>query len=218
MSHGVCVKHVNRGQPVTLCTSHTTTPSTIPQGKHVISVSKSYWQLYVPGRVSSPSILYNCSNGSCEQTNSVMNNSQLYSNVTASCLTINNVQEYGQYILAVHFNVDDARAKVNFSVTYGGIYAGQRKTITCIIYHVTLYISTIDISVLYGSKYALYCSDSDLDTTPGDWYHDGGPLHVYSWSLFITSATFDDDGGYQCRKQGRNVFNPPLQVYVYGKG
>ena len=121
MSYGVCVKHMNRGQPVTLCTSHTTTPSTIPQGKHVISVSKSYWQLYVPGRVSSP-VLYNCSNGSCEQTNSVMNNSQ-YSDITASCLTINNVQEYGQYILTVHFDVDDARAQVNFSVTYGGIYA-----------------------------------------------------------------------------------------------
>ena len=124
MSNGVCVKHVNRGEPVTLCTSHTTTPSTIPQGKHVISVSKSYWQLYVPGRVSIP-VLYNCSNGSCEQTYSVTNNSQ-YSDVTASCLTINNVQENSQYILAVHFNMDDARTEVNFSVTYGGIYACTR--------------------------------------------------------------------------------------------
>ena len=132
MSNGVCVKNVKRGQPVTLCASHTTTPSTIPQGKHVISVSNSYWQLYVPGRVSIP-VLYNCSNGSCEQTYSGTNNAQ-YSDVTASCLTINKVQEYGQYILAVHFNMDDARAQVIFSVTYGGIYARQRKAITCIIY------------------------------------------------------------------------------------
>ena len=72
--------------------------------------------------------------------------------------------------------------------------------------------------MLYGSTYALYCGDSDLDTTPGEWYRDGGPLYVYSRSYTITSATFNDDGKYQCRKQGRNVFNPPLQVYVYGKG
>ena len=215
MSGGVCVKHVQRGQPVTLCTSYTTTPSTIPQGKHVVSVSYSYWQLYVPNRVSFP-ILYNCSNGSCEQTHSNMDYVQ-YSDVTASCLTIDNVQEYSEYILAVYFNMGDVKSRVNFSVTHGGIYAHTKKAITC-IYHDTLYILEIGISVLYGSKHALHCGDSDPATTPGDWYHDNMPLRAYGWSYTITSATFSDDGAYQCRKKGRNVFRPPLQVYVYGKG
>ena len=37
------MKHVKRGQPVILCTKLTTTPSTIPLGKHVISVLYSSW-------------------------------------------------------------------------------------------------------------------------------------------------------------------------------
>ena len=61
------------------------------------------------------SILYNCSNGSCEQTHSIVDNVQ-YSDVTASCLTIDNVQEYSEYILAVYFNMGDVKARVNFSV------------------------------------------------------------------------------------------------------
>ena len=73
--------------------------------------------------------------------------------------------------------------------------------------------------MLYGSKHALYCGDSDPDNTLGDWYRDSVPLvGEYGWNYTITSATFNDDGKYQCRKKGRNVFRPFLQVYVYGKG
>ena len=59
----------------------------------------------------------------------------------------------------------------------------------------------------------MYCGDSN----PGDWFHDGKPLGMYSKSYTITNATFSDDGEYQCRRNGTNVFSSPLQVDVYGK-
>ena len=40
---------------------------------------------------------------------------------------------------------------------------------------------------------------------------------MYSRSYTIINATFDDDGEYQCRRNGRNVFPSPLEVEVYGK-
>ena len=70
---------------------------------------------------------------------------------------------------------------------------------------------------LYGSKQTLYCGDSDPDTPPGDWFHDGTQLTKHSRSYTIANATFDDDGEYQCRRNGTNVFSSPLQVDVYGK-
>ena len=119
MSDGVCVKHVKRGQPVTLCTSHTTTPSTIPQGKHVLSVMVYYWLSDTEGHRHG---LYHCysTNGSCERAPSNARNF-LYSDVSNSCLTIKNVQNDKKYILEMHYNGTDAETNVTFSVTCGGM-------------------------------------------------------------------------------------------------
>ena len=70
---------------------------------------------------------------------------------------------------------------------------------------------------MYSSEQTFYCGDSHPNTPPGDWFHDGKPLGVYSRSYTITNATFSDDGDYLCRRNGTNVFSSPLQVDVYGK-
>ena len=75
----------------------------------------------------------------------------------------------------------------------------------------------IDINLLYGRTHRLHCGDSDRNTAPGYWFHDGGLLGLYSRSYIIANATFDDDGEYQCRRNGTNVFSSPLQVDVFGK-
>ena len=61
----------------------------------------------------------------------------------------------------------------------------------------------------------MYCGDSNPNTPPGDWFHDGKPLGMYSKSYTITNATFSDDGEYQCRRNGGNALS--LKVHVYGK-
>ena len=43
----ICVKNLKRGQSVTLCISRTTTPSAIPQGKHVTTEYQSEWSQIV---------------------------------------------------------------------------------------------------------------------------------------------------------------------------
>ena len=121
MPRGNCVRHVKRGQPVTLCASHTTTPSTIPHGKHVVSVSSALWLTHTGGWQR----LY-CSNGSCTQNYSHLNY-RCHSNVSHSCLTINNAKkkEYS-YSLTVYFNPTNLmryRSFVHFHVTYEGMYA-----------------------------------------------------------------------------------------------
>ena len=70
---------------------------------------------------------------------------------------------------------------------------------------------------LYGSEQTIYCGDSDSKTPSGHWLHDGAPLAEHNRSYTITNATFDDDGEYQCRRNGTNVFSSPLLVDVYGK-
>ena len=123
MSRGYCVRHVTRGQPVTLCIRHTTTPSTIPQGKHVLSVSSSQWFIH---RGALQERLY-CSKGSCTQNYSHVYY-RCYSNVSHSCLTINNAQKKKYYYsLTVYFNpwptnLMRHRFIVHFHVTYEGMY------------------------------------------------------------------------------------------------
>ena len=100
-SDGVCIKHVKRGQPLTLCTSHTTTPSTIPQEKHIISVSSSTWWVY-----KNPHLIqiYSCLRESCTEVISSDVNHTRYSNVSDFCITINNLQEKEErYFLVTHF-------------------------------------------------------------------------------------------------------------------
>ena len=41
--NGICVKNIKRGQSATLCISRTTTPSVIPQGKHVTTEYQPKW-------------------------------------------------------------------------------------------------------------------------------------------------------------------------------
>ena len=71
--------------------------------------------------------------------------------------------------------------------------------------------------MLFGDALTLYCDESEPNTPPGDWYHDGKQLHMTSRRYTIANATFNDDGEYQCRRNGKNVFSTPLKVYVYGK-
>ena len=78
-------------------------------------------------------------------------------------------------------------------------------------------LSNLEQKVLYGKSLTIYCGDSDPNTPPGDWYHDGAPLGVYNRSYTIANATFDDDGEYECRRNGTNVSSFPLLVNVYGK-
>ena len=79
------------------------------------------------------------------------------------------------------------------------------------------FLLSLEIRLRYGKTRTIYCGNSDHNTPPGDWLHDGKPLGVYSRSYTIIDATFDDDGEYQCRRNGRNVFFSPLEVHVYGK-
>ena len=71
--------------------------------------------------------------------------------------------------------------------------------------------------MFYGRTHTLYCGDSDPDTPPGEWLLNGESLGVNSRSYNITNATFDDDGMYQCMRNGSGVFSTPLQVDVYGE-
>ena len=78
-------------------------------------------------------------------------------------------------------------------------------------------IFPIGIDLLYGGEYTLYCGDRDTNIRPGQWLRDGIHLGAYGRSYTITNATFSDDGKYQCRRNGKNVYPSPLQVYVFGK-
>ena len=71
--------------------------------------------------------------------------------------------------------------------------------------------------MLYGGQHTLYCGDSDPNTQPGDWLHDGKLLNVFNRSYTIANAVFSVDGEYQCKRKGVDVLSPPVQVYVYGK-
>ena len=120
MSRGNCVRHVPRGPPVILCTRHTTTPSTIPQGKHVISVFSSQWFIGIGALTQR---LY-CEKESCPQNYSYVNY-RCHSNVSHSCLTINNAHKDQYYSLEVHFNEPNLMpygSTVHFHVTFEGMY------------------------------------------------------------------------------------------------
>ena len=67
--------------------------------------------------------------------------------------------------------------------------------------------------VLYGTQQTLYCGDS----VSGEWYHNGIKLGTYNRSYTISNANFDDDGEYQCRRNGKNLLLSPFKVYVYGE-
>ena len=102
---------------MTLCTSHTTTPSTIPQGKHFFSVMVYYWLVDTDGQRHA---LYWCDSSSCVPGPSDTKDF-LYSDVSNSCLTIKNVQDDKKYILNIQYNGIDVQTNAIFSVTCGGM-------------------------------------------------------------------------------------------------
>ena len=114
--------HVRRGQLVILCTKITTTPSTVPKEKHVISVSKSLWLVTYRG-VSKT--LYTCSRGSCKQwSNSLDVNYTRYSVVTDKCLAITDVKMDEVYTLNVYFTpTTPHKSNVSFYMKYDGEYS-----------------------------------------------------------------------------------------------
>ena len=117
MSDGICAKHVKRGQSVTLCATHTTIPSTIPQGKHVLSVFEYDWLSDTEGQKH---VLYSCYKGSCRERSPYARNVS-YTDVSISCLTIKNVQNDKMYILDIHHNGIGAVTSATFYVTCGGM-------------------------------------------------------------------------------------------------
>ena len=96
---------------MTLCTSFISVPSTIPQGKHALSEFKSQWWAY---KYTGLIPIYNCSRISCTQGNSPDVNYTHYSNVTDSCLTIDNLQETEDYVFSAYFH---PRVTYNKTVT-----------------------------------------------------------------------------------------------------
>ena len=126
MSDGVCVKHIKRGQRVTLCTSHTTIPSIIPRGRNVLRVSGAIWKLI--DRNGAIKNLFTCSrDGDFYGAHpSSLYHSTHYSNVTESCLTINSAQRISMYVLRTYLHESDVltdtfHPDVYFYVTYGGM-------------------------------------------------------------------------------------------------
>ena len=110
---------------MTLCTRHTTAPSTIPQGKHLVGVLGLYWlQPYIMEDGSNSSTYYTCEkfHSNCKPTHSIMNFTP-HLNVSDSCFTIDNVQKSRTYNFLAHFNIHEDRAKVCFSVICGGMSA-----------------------------------------------------------------------------------------------
>ena len=79
-----------------------------------------------------------------------------------------------------------------------------------------VFIIVIGIPQAYGGAQTLYCGNVD-DDAPGEWFHNGKSLKKHSKYHKITNATFDDDGEYQCRRNGTIFFSSPLVVDVYGK-
>ena len=132
LNDGTCVINTQRGQPVTLCISQFTTPSTIPQGKHVIGVDESYWFKVYFKALSTP--IYRCKNGYCEET---LNNSiplyNYFSNVSDYCLTISievGITIYGShYELIVSYNTIGAiQLPSRGEKFYVGYYEGNTHT------------------------------------------------------------------------------------------
>ena len=115
LTDGTCVINAKRGQSVTLCIGQSQIPLTIPQGKHVIGVDKSYWSkvLLNPLRFDLGFPIYRCRNGYCEEwTNNPNVNYSNFFNVSEFCLTVNDigaaVSNY-YYNLRVYF---DARGAI----------------------------------------------------------------------------------------------------------
>ena len=110
---------VKKGEPVSLCTRHTTTPSTIPQGKHVIRVA--YWKF----RNESLDLLYlhPCANSSCGSYGDTFK-SGYFKDVNDSCLAINHVQNISTFflknVLLSNEKAIISKIEVNFYVTYEG--------------------------------------------------------------------------------------------------
>ena len=82
---------------------------------------------------------------------------------------------------------------------------------------ISVIIPKLGTNLFYGSQHKLDCGDSGPHTPPGDWFQDGARLTHFNSSYTIATATFSDDGEYQCRRNGTDVFSPPLQVYVFGE-
>ena len=116
MSNGVCVMLVKKGDPVSLCTRHTTTPSTLPEGKHV-----AHWKF----RNESLDLLYlyTCANRSCRSYRDTFK-SGYFKDVNDSCLAINHVQNISTFVLTnvLLSNEETILSKkdVHFYVTYEG--------------------------------------------------------------------------------------------------
>ena len=121
MSGRVCVMQVKKGEPVTLCTSHTTTPSTIPQGKHVIHVSKSHWK--IRNENGDLEYLYTCANDNCTTYRNTFKY-DYFKDVNESCLAIYNVKNILTFVLTYILQSNDltlqSRTDVQFYVTYEG--------------------------------------------------------------------------------------------------
>ena len=133
MSGHVCVMQVKKGEPVTLCTRHTTTPSTIPQGKRVIHVSKTHWKMR--NENGDLEYLYTCANDNCTTYRDTFAYDYL-KDVNESCLTINPVQNISTFVSTNILRSNDltlqSRRDVHFYVTYEGKSTSLCALIVCV--------------------------------------------------------------------------------------
>ena len=107
---------------MTLCTTITTTPTVIPEGKHYVSYHESIW-FTTNSRTFNTGyqIVYRCLNGSCQPwVNSTYVNYTDYSDVSDSCLTVNNVSEKEESYFLTHLIAPEDRIlqEATFITTY----------------------------------------------------------------------------------------------------
>ena len=126
---------------MTLCIGQSQIPLTIPQGKHVIGVDKSYWSevFFKQSDIGFP--LYKCGNGYCEEwANNPHVNYSNFLNVSEFCLTVNDigpgVSNYlisNYYKLRVYFDAKGAIQLPSKGETFFVEYY-EGNTHTCIIF------------------------------------------------------------------------------------
>ena len=127
----VCVKNIKRGQSVSLCISHTTTPSIIPQGKHVTEYHHGWSVISIgpDGKFTQGSNPINNFNDSCYTLNGLQTSTDagviFHANIHPKDDMIVRRNEFLQYPFRSFFSDEDHHdIEIIFYVTAGGMHVG----------------------------------------------------------------------------------------------
>ena len=87
--------------------------------------------------------------------------------------------------------------------------------VLCVLYcySIKVIVSILISELLYGGNYTLHCGGGG----PAEWFHNDLSTGVNSNTYTITNANFSHNGEYQCRRNGVDALNPPLEVIVHGE-